>query len=51
MEVRNDDFAKHLRKIFKKKLRIAKVKSDDEDNDGNMITIHNTFTIRFIIIS
>jgi hypothetical protein len=37
MEVRNDDFAKHLRKIFKKKLRVPKAKSDDEDDDGNIL--------------
>lgn len=37
MEVRNNDFAKHLRKIFKKKLKIPKVKSDDDD--GNIVIL------------
>lgn len=35
MEVRNNKFAKHLRKIFRKKLKTPKVKSDD-DGDGNI---------------
>jgi len=31
MEIRNDGFAKHLKKIFKKKLKVPKLKSDDAD--------------------
>lgn len=33
MEVRNNNFAKHLRKIFKKKFKIPKVKSDNDDGN------------------
>lgn len=29
--IRNNQFAKHLRKIFKKKLKIPKVKTYDDD--------------------
>lgn len=37
IEVRNNNFAKYLKYIFKKKLRIPKVKSDNDDNrDGNI---------------
>ncbi|XP_029344283.1 cilia- and flagella-associated protein 44 isoform X1 [Acyrthosiphon pisum] len=32
MEIRNDGFAKHLKKIFKKKLKVPKLKSDDADD-------------------
>ncbi|XP_022179157.1 uncharacterized protein LOC111039821 isoform X2 [Myzus persicae] len=32
MEIRNDSFAKHLKKIFKKKLKVPKLKSDDADD-------------------
>lgn len=31
MEVRNTKFAKHLRKIFRKKFKTPKVKSYDDD--------------------
>lgn len=31
MEIRNNDFAKYLKKIFKKKFKIPKVKSDDDN--------------------
>lgn len=47
MEVRNNDFAKHLRKIFKKKLKIPKVKSDDDD-DGNIVIL--IFYLPFLLI-
>uniref|UniRef100_A0A2S2P1G3 WD repeat-containing protein 52 n=2 Tax=Schizaphis graminum TaxID=13262 RepID=A0A2S2P1G3_SCHGA len=32
MEIRNDGFAKYLKKIFKKKLKIPKLKSDDAED-------------------
>jgi len=31
MEIRNDSFAKHFKKIFKKKMKVPKLKSDDAD--------------------
>lgn len=33
MEVRNNDFAKHLKRIFRKKLKTPKIKSDDDDGN------------------
>jgi len=38
MEIRNDGFVKYFKKIFKKKLKIPKLKSDDAE--GNAIIIH-----------
>lgn len=35
MEIRNNDFAKHLKKIFKKKFKLPKIKLDDDN--GNII--------------
>ncbi|XP_025191573.1 uncharacterized protein LOC112591851 [Melanaphis sacchari] len=32
MEIRNDGFAKYLKKIFKKKLKVPKLKSDDAED-------------------
>lgn len=37
MEVRNNNFSKHLKYIFKKKMKTPKVKTDnDDDNDDGM---------------
>lgn len=38
MEIRNDEFAKYFKKIFKKKLKVPKLKSDDVEG-----ICHNTF--------
>lgn len=35
MEIRISDWAKHLTKIFKKKYKIPKIKSDNDD--GNIV--------------
>lgn len=43
MEVRNNDFAKHLRKIFKKKFKTPKAKSDGDDDDGCVVCLQFFF--------
>lgn len=48
MEIRNNNFAKHLKKIFKKKLKIPKVKSDD-DNGIIDIEAYFVFFITFYV--
>lgn len=45
MEIRNNDFAKDLKKIFKKKLKITKIKFDD--NDGRL----RSFVVFIIIMT